>query len=81
MLASGEAIYTEQENRLMMAIKEEQTSEYYSPRQIAKILGISRKKVYRLMKAGWIEFIYIGHDKRISPEEKERICTKGIRTT
>lgn len=52
--------------------------ELYSPKELAKILGCSRKKVYRLLSEGVIKFIQLDHQKRIPRSEKERILHQGI---
>ncbi len=38
-------------------------------REIAKMLGISRAQVYRLIQRGEIPFVRIGHAIRIVPED------------
>ena len=38
----------------------------YTPNQTARIMGISRAKVYNLLKSGELNSIHIGRSRRIS---------------
>lgn len=59
---------------------EDELMNCYTPRQLAKKLCISRKKVYDFIKSGAIPVVQIGHQKRIRPEVVDRILRTGIIT-
>jgi excisionase family DNA binding protein len=43
----------------------------FSPIQIAKILGVSRSKVYALMNSGELKSVHVGRSRRIRKDQME----------
>ena len=52
-----------------------------SPNNAARVLDISRSKIYDLMKCGALAYVQIGADRRIPIEEIDRIAKSGTTTT
>ncbi len=52
----------------------------YSPAQLAKVLGIGRSTMYRLLKAGEIPYVTIANRKRIMGETVEEYLKNKLRT-
>jgi excisionase family DNA binding protein len=48
-----------------------------SPNNAARVLDISRSKIYSLMKCGALGYVQIGADRRIPIEEIERLAKSG----
>jgi excisionase family DNA binding protein len=55
----------------------EEGRKLYSPNFAAKVLDISRSKIYDLMKSGALRYVTIGADRRIPADEIQRIATEG----
>ena len=51
-----------------------------SPNNAARVLDISRSKLYELMKSGAVGYVQIGADRRIPVTEVERIAKVGTAT-
>ncbi len=52
----------------------------FSPNNAARVLDISRSKLYALMKCGGLGYVQIGADRRIPIEEIERLAKSGTTT-
>ena len=52
-----------------------------SPNNAARVLDISRSKIYGLMKCGALGYVQIGADRRIPIEDIERTARSGTTTT
>jgi excisionase family DNA binding protein len=50
----------------------------YSPAEAAKLLGISRAKLYVMLDAGQIGSIHIGRARRLHRDEIERVASQGV---
>lgn len=50
----------------------------YSPEEAAHRLGISRSKVYQLMRAGWLTAIKIGRRTLISDDEVRVLISRLV---
>jgi excisionase family DNA binding protein len=50
----------------------------YPPAEAAKLLGISRARVYTLLESGALQSIHIGRSRRIHRSEIERIAAEGV---
>jgi excisionase family DNA binding protein len=48
----------------------------FNPRDTAKILSISRSRVYQLLKSGDLESVQIGRSRRISQDQLIRYINK-----
>lgn len=48
-----------------------------SPNNAARVLDVSRSKIYDLMKCGALGYVQIGADRRIPIAEIERIASEG----
>ena len=48
-----------------------------SPNNAARVMDISRSKIYELMKCGALGYVQIGADRRIPMEEIERLSKSG----
>ena len=49
-----------------------------TPQELADTLSISEISVYRLIKAGRIHAVKVGHKWRIPAEEFERVLASGV---
>ncbi len=49
-----------------------------SPNNAARVLDISRSKLYALMKTGELKWVPFGADRRIPVDEIDRIVKNGI---
>ena len=56
---------------------ESEARKLFSPNSAARILDVSRSKIYDLMKAGQLHFVMVGCDRRIPVAEIERIASEG----
>ena len=52
---------------------------FYSPREVAELLGVEPQTVYRWIRAGKLDAVKIGRWK-ISAEELQRLLTEGQKT-
>jgi len=50
-----------------------------SPNNAARVLDISRSKLYALMKCGALGWVQVGADRRIPIQEIERIAAEGTK--
>jgi excisionase family DNA binding protein len=50
----------------------------YPPAEAAKLLGLSRAKLYQMLDAGQVSSIKIGRARRIRRDEIERIASEGV---
>ncbi|MGQ7959896.1 helix-turn-helix domain-containing protein [Pseudomonas sp. SP16.1] len=50
----------------------------YRPNEAAAALGLSRAKVYELMKRGQLAFVVIDSDRRIPASEVRRLVAEGV---
>ncbi len=48
-----------------------------SPNSAARVLDISRSKIYDLMKCGALGYVQIGEDRRIPITEINRLASEG----
>lgn len=51
-------------------------TELVTPAQAAKLLGISRVHLYKVMDAGEIPFVSVGRDRRIALEDVKQLLTE-----
>jgi excisionase family DNA binding protein len=49
-----------------------------APNTAARMLDVSRSKIYDLMKGGQLSFVFIGADRRIPIEEIRKIASQGF---
>ena len=50
----------------------------YRPNEAAAALGVSRAKIYDLMKRGQVAFVVIDSDRRIPASEVRRLVAEGV---
>lgn len=50
----------------------------YRPNEAAAALGLSRAKIYDLMKRGQVAFVVIDSDRRIPASEVRRLVAEGV---
>ena len=58
-------------------MSETEARKLFSPNSAARILDVSRSKIYDLMKSGHLHFVVVGCDRRIPASEIERIASEG----
>ncbi|MDR3592000.1 MAG: helix-turn-helix domain-containing protein [Negativicutes bacterium] len=74
------SLWTDEEPREDTAadLAEDAAVTIYSPSQLAKVLGIGRSTMYRLLKAGEIPCVTIANRKRIMGEAVEEYLQKKL---
>jgi excisionase family DNA binding protein len=72
-LRKQKSLWTDEETREDTAAEQAEEADVtiYSPSQLAKVLGIGRSTMYRLLKAGEIPYVTIANRKRIMGEAVE----------
>ena len=54
-----------------------ETQKLYSPNNAARVLDVSRSKIYDLMKTGRLRYVTIDSDRKIPASEIDRIVQEG----
>lgn len=60
------------------AVQNLMAPQLYRPNEAAAALGLSRAKIYDLMKRGQLAFVVIDSDRRIPASEVRRLAAEGV---
>jgi excisionase family DNA binding protein len=55
----------------------EDSKKLYSPNIAARVLDVSRSKIYDLMKSGRLHYVTIDSDRKIPASEIDRLTREG----